>query len=97
MRRVRGWIGGGIRIWKMREWREKYHGAGEYLARKEEEAMKIKIDEVEYKVVEKLSEIQCGFPAVAVDTATGERIAVKRGGVWQWWRVQVLIDPKVTP
>ena len=40
-----------------------------------------------YKVTEKRG-IQGGHYALAVETETGERIAVNRGGAWTWWTVQ---------
>jgi hypothetical protein len=40
-----------------------------------------------YKVTENLG-FQGGHYALAVETETGERIAVKRGGAWTWWTVQ---------
>ncbi len=48
---------------------------------------KIKVEGKVYKVTENLG-YQGGHYAKAVKTETGERIAVKRGGVWTWWTVQ---------
>ncbi len=48
---------------------------------------KIKVEGREYKVTENLG-YQGGFYAKTVKTETGERVAVKRGGVWTWWTVQ---------
>ena len=52
----------------------------------ETETMKISIEGNEYKVVENLG-YQVGFRAKVVETPQGERVAVKRGGVWTWWSV----------
>jgi hypothetical protein len=45
---------------------------------------KIEVEGKAYKVTENLG-YQAGHHAKAVETETGERIAVKRGGVWTWW------------
>jgi hypothetical protein len=47
----------------------------------------IGVDGKAYKVTENLG-FQAGYYAKAVETETGERIAVKRGGVWTWWTAQ---------
>jgi hypothetical protein len=44
----------------------------------------IEVEGAKYKVTENLGH-QGGHYARAVETETGERIAVKRGGVWTWW------------
>ena len=48
---------------------------------------KIEVEGKSYKVTENLG-YQAGHYAKAVETETGERIAVKRGGGWTWWTVQ---------
>jgi len=47
----------------------------------------IEVDGKRHKVTENLG-FQGGYHAKAVDTQDGERIAVKRGGVWTWWTVR---------
>lgn len=53
----------------------------------------IKVDGVSYKVTETLGYHQVGMPAKFVQTPDGERVAVKRGGVWTWWAVQDRVAP----
>ena len=48
---------------------------------------KIEVEGKAYKVTENLG-YQAGHYAKAVETETGERIAVKRGGAWTWWTAQ---------
>ena len=45
---------------------------------------KIEVEGERYPVTENLG-FQGGHCAKAVGTPDGERIAVKRGGVWTWW------------
>ena len=45
---------------------------------------KIKIEGCSYTVTEDLG-YQAGYHSKAVETEEGERIAVKRGGKWEWW------------
>lgn len=47
---------------------------------------KIEVDGVEYKVTEHLG-FQAGFPAKAVATKEGEKVAVKENGKWRFWSV----------
>lgn len=51
------------------------------------------IDGKKYKVNETLGFQQVGLPAKAVQTESGERIAVKRGGRREWWSVQDRTQP----
>jgi hypothetical protein len=44
----------------------------------------IEVEGNKYRVTENLG-YQGGYYAKAVDTPDGERIAVKRGGIWTWW------------
>ena len=53
----------------------------------EAEEMTILIEGKEYKVIENLG-FQGGYYPKAVETGEGERIAVKRGGIWTWWRAK---------
>lgn len=46
---------------------------------------KIEVEGKMYKVTETLGRHQCGMPAKFVETNDGERVAVKRGGIWTWW------------
>ena len=48
----------------------------------------IEVEGEKYKVVETLPYAQAGMPAKFVETPTGERVAVKRGGGWTWWTAQ---------
>ena len=50
--------------------------------------MKITISGKKYLITEKLPYHGCGCLSVVVETKTGERIAVKQGGVWRFWTVQ---------
>ena len=45
----------------------------------------IEVEGKKYKVTETLAYCQAGMPAKFVETPDGERVAVKRGGVWTWW------------
>lgn len=45
----------------------------------------IKVDGKSYFVIESLPYCQAGMPAKFVSTDSGERVAVKRGGKWEWW------------
>jgi len=47
----------------------------------------IVVDGTKYTVTENLG-YQAGYCARAVTTPTGERIAVKRGGLWTWWAAE---------
>jgi hypothetical protein len=44
----------------------------------------ITVDGESYQVVENLGR-QAGLPAKLVSTPSGNRVAVKRGGIWTWW------------
>lgn len=46
---------------------------------------KIVVEGESYKVIDTLPYCQAGACAKLVRTADGERVAVKRGGVWVWW------------
>lgn len=48
----------------------------------------IEIEGKKYKVIETLPYHQAGHQAKAVQTEGGEKIAVKRGGRWTWWRIE---------
>ena len=48
----------------------------------------IDVEGEKYKVTETLSYHQAGMPAKFVETPDGERVAVKRGGVWAWWTAE---------
>ena len=50
--------------------------------------MNISIDDKIYKVVETLPHHGCGYPAKIVETESGEKVAVKRGGEWQFWSTE---------
>ena len=52
----------------------------------------IEVEGRAYKVTENLG-FQGGYNAKAVETEAGERIAVKRGGRWGWWRVSDRVRP----
>jgi hypothetical protein len=55
---------------------------------------KIKVEGKEYKVTDNLGfQHSSGCYAKAVETEQGERIAVKRGGVWVWWMAKDRIQP----
>jgi len=47
-----------------------------------------------YKVTETLPYCQAGMPAKFVETPDGERVAVKRGGIWTWWTVEDRLRPR---
>lgn len=52
---------------------------------------KITIDGQKYEVVETLPYHGVGMPAKVVKdetSDTGERVAVKRGGIWRFWTAQ---------
>ena len=46
----------------------------------------ITVDGFKYKVVENLG-YQAGYQAKVVETPDGEKVVVKRGGIWTWWTV----------
>ncbi len=48
----------------------------------------IKIDGIEYKVVETLPYFGAGMYVKVVETASGERTAVKALGKWRFWDVE---------
>jgi hypothetical protein len=48
----------------------------------------IEVEGQKYMVTETLPYCQAGMPAKFVETPQGERVAVKRGGVWTWWTAQ---------
>jgi len=52
----------------------------------------ITVDGKKYRVTENLG-FQGGYYAKVVATDTGERVAVKRGGQWTWWKVQDRLRP----
>ena len=54
----------------------------------------IEVEGKKYRVVETLGYHQCGYPAKFVETPDGERVAVKRGGVWTWWTTKDRIGGK---
>ena len=54
---------------------------------------KIKIEGTKYKVIETLPYHQVGMPAKFVETPEGEKVAVKRSGVWTWWTVEDRLVP----
>ena len=55
--------------------------------------MKIEVGGKKYKVTENLG-FQAGFLAKAVETESGENIAVKRAsGLWEFWGVEDRIRP----
>ena len=45
----------------------------------------IEVEGKKYKVTETMGHQQVGMPAKFVETPDGERVAVKRGGIWTWW------------
>ena len=47
----------------------------------------ITVDGVKYKVIENMG-YQAGYYAKIVETPDGEKVAVKRGGIWTWWTAQ---------
>ena len=53
----------------------------------------ITIEGKKYEVNETLGWQQVGLPAKAVQTESGERIAVKRGMKWVWWTVENRTQP----
>lgn len=54
----------------------------------------IEVEGKKYKVTETLGHQQCGMPAKFVQTPDGERVAVKRGGVWTWWTAKDRLQPR---
>ena len=54
---------------------------------------KINVEGERYPVTENLG-FQGGHYAKAVGTPDGERIAVKRGGVWTWWTAYDKVAPR---
>ena len=53
----------------------------------------IEVEGKKYKVTENLG-YQAGHYAKAVETQTGERIAVKRDEGWTWWTAQDRLIPR---
>lgn len=47
-----------------------------------------------YRVVETLPYCQANLPAKVVETPDGERVAVKRGGSWGWWKAKDRLQPR---
>jgi len=56
-------------------------------------AMTILVEGKRYKVIEGLG-FQGGYQTKAVETEEGERIAVKRGGIWTWWTAADRLQPR---
>ena len=54
----------------------------------------IEVEGKKYNVTETLPYCQAGMPAKFVETPDGERVAVKRGGVWTWWTAQDRLQPR---
>jgi hypothetical protein len=55
----------------------------------------INVDGETYRVIESLGyQHSAGCYAKVVDTPEGERIAVKRGGVWVWWTAKDRLQPR---
>ena len=53
----------------------------------------ITVDGVRYKSIETLPFCGVGLPAKMLSTPEGERVAVKRGGRWVWWKAQDKLQP----
>lgn len=50
----------------------------------------IEVDGKKYKVIENLGYVQdVGMQAKVCKTETGERVAVKCGFKWRWWKTEI--------
>lgn len=54
---------------------------------------KIKIDNNFYEVVENLG-FENGYFAKVIKTNDGEKVVVKRNGIWTWWTIKDKLQPR---